>query len=167
MCIYVCVVSNSLGRKTTKWQREEWKRREEQNIVSRWMKEQPSIHSVSQRDNSSLSQSSPTAADIFIQIIIIYILIKNHHYVDHLHPNEMHLHGNHSTMVLWQRSIVPFHRQIKRRTEWTDREIKAKWNETTQSRWESAQCLIHFDIFISTRGIFFSTETTVGTHLNK
>lgn len=59
----------------------------------------PSIHPLSQL-HSSLSQSSFTAADIFLGIIIIYILIKNYHYVDHLHPNEIHLHGNHNWMAL-------------------------------------------------------------------
>lgn len=124
----VCVhISKYFSRRSRKRNRG----RNEENMV-RWMKEQPSIHWVrlSQRDNSSLSLSSPTAADIFLQIIIIYILIKNHHYVDHLHPNEKHLHGNHSRVVLWQPS-----RQIKRQTDRVDRLIdkgKVKWNQSEQ-----------------------------------
>lgn len=94
----VCSVSTDARTTTTKRNRDKRKRRREYCYIN----ERATIHPFTQsvRDNSSLSQFSLTAADIFIQIIIIYILIKNHHYVDHLHPNEIHLHGNHTRMEL-------------------------------------------------------------------
>ena len=57
-------------------------------------------HTHARTQKAACCHSPLPAADVFIQIIIIYILIKNHHYVDHLHPNEIHLHGNHSGVVL-------------------------------------------------------------------
>lgn len=52
------------------------KQREDGRTVHCYMNERVSIQTFSHRDNSLLSHSSPKAADIFIQIIIIYILIK-------------------------------------------------------------------------------------------
>lgn len=130
--VCVCSVSPD-ARTTTKKETETSEREEERILLYKWKSNHPFTQSV--RDNSSLSQFSLTAADIFIQIIIIYILIKNHHYVDHLHPNEIHLHGNHTRMELWQGSILPIHRQIKRWTDWGYRQRndgKLKCSRTEQ-----------------------------------
>lgn len=133
LCVYALLVQTQEQQQKKKQRQVKEKRRREYCYIN----ERATIHPFTQsvRDNSSLSQFSLTAADIFIQIIIIYILIKNHHYVDHLHPNEIHLHGNHTRMELWQGSILPIHRQIKRWTDWGYRQRndgKLKCSRTEQ-----------------------------------